>query len=199
MPRVVVTAVVLALLFSGCSPVTAAESQNLPSLKLSQPDCRLVQRTISAQEDGLFLRCATKLFRVYHPKNLYGFVSLHDANDALTFLRFFSSRRTFFLVDAGGIVEVADASTCGARCASGDFYSIRPELYTRALAAPTITMSEDSLEGRVFMVTRHVVALDQHIYRIVERVTERGDYSKTESTIVVPDASEIGIVHVGEH
>lgn len=190
--RPMLTLVVSVLLF-GCSSARAAGSHGLPPLSLADPDCRLSIRSISIQERAMFLRCNQREFRVYHPKNMYGFVAIRNSADALTFVRFFSSTRTYFLVDLAGMVEIRSAPD------NADFFFVRQQLFMENFGEPVLSEHDDALEGKIFIITRYVVALDQHIYRIVEHVTARGNYDLKEYVAVAAEAAKFGVVHIGEH
>jgi hypothetical protein len=87
----------------------AQSSANLPPLPNLSTDCSLEIRTISVSETALFLKCSGISFRVYHAKNLYGRLAIANREEALQFVRFFTSRRTFFLLGMNGDVEVRDS------------------------------------------------------------------------------------------
>jgi hypothetical protein len=75
-----------------------------------------------------------------------------------------------------------------------------PEIvFNRSFKNSTVSQFDDPLEGKVFMVTRYVVGIDQHIYRITERVTQHGNYDLRERVVVATDASKFGALHLGEN
>ena len=154
--------------------------------------CALAVSPISTVETGLFLVCGSEKFRLYHPKNLYGNVRIANRDEALHFARLFTSRRTFFLVNLDGRVEL-----CASRCPASDTVLIRqpPEWFFDA----RVDESNDPIEGKIFYIERHVVGLDQSIRRVRERISEYGNYDLRSETVMATDAAQFGIVHIGDH
>jgi hypothetical protein len=93
------------------------------------------------------------------------------------------------MVGLGGLVEV---------CLSDCHYGFQARRHLSSLSEPAVEEYDDAVEGRVFVITRYVVGIDQHVRRIKERVTDLGDYDLQDTTIVEADASKLGIVHVGQ-
>jgi hypothetical protein len=77
----------------------------LPPLPLKAP-CTWGVATIGMEERALFVSCGSSRFRVYHPKSMYGLILLQNDDEALQFVRFFSSRYTAAMAGLAGRVEV---------------------------------------------------------------------------------------------
>jgi len=182
----------LLLSFVFGSPFTNGRSQdNLPPLPGLAKGCALELRQISIAEEGIFLRCQRVRFRIYHPKNLYEHIVIENAAAALSFARFFSSRRTFSIIGMSGDVEL------GVSRQSMDDYVIQRG---SSLPGPIeVKQYDDAIEGRIYVITRYVVALDQGVYKLTERVTEQGNYDLIERTMIEKDAGKFGVIHIGKH
>jgi len=170
-----------------------ASPSNLPPAPRLADGCTFVVGTISVSEEGLFLRCGKTEFRIFHPKNLQGLVKISTGDEALRFVRFFTSRKTFFLVGLQGDVEVVPAG----QVSNSFFYSARKQ--SAALTPVAVEEFDDPTEGRVFIIQRTVVGMDQALYRLRERVAESGNYDLQARKLIERDASRLGIVHIGEH
>lgn len=178
--------------FLSCGQITAAPV--LPkSPKLSNGCTSFAVRTISPSEEGLFVHCGETDFRIYHPKNLQGHTLITSGEEALRFVRFFTSRQTFFLFGLSGDVEILPRDHSPDPCC----YSARKK--SSALATPEVQQFDDPLEGKVFLIVRNIIGLDQAVYQVRERVTEFGNYDRKARKLIVRDASQLGIVHIGEH
>ena len=174
-----------------CQQIAASPLPKVPIL--SRGCTSFAVRTISPAEEGLFVHCGNTDFRIYHPKNLQGLTEISNSEEALRFVRFFTSRQTFFLVGLGGDVEVLPAGQSADLCC---YSAQKPHA---GLAAAEIQRLENPVEGKVFVIRRNVVGLDQAIYQVRERVTEFGNYDQTRRDLILRDASKLGIVHIGEH
>jgi hypothetical protein len=187
---------VLLVLAIGCR-TAAGDTSDLPPLRLIEPACTFDPRTIGLSERALFLKCGSVSVRLYHPKNLIGLVHLGSEEAALQYVRFFTSTETFHFFGLHGFVEVLPSRT---KAVPGRlFYVVPDSVFNKHLSDVEVSSREDSLDGMVFTISRPVVALDNRIYRITERVTRGGNYDMIARSLVANDASLLGIAHLGNN
>jgi hypothetical protein len=120
--------------------------------------------------DFVQLECSDTTQRVRSPKDLEGHVSLREPEDALDYLRFFSSVDTTYLFE-DELLEISldPDGVCAWPCLSSERWK------QLGLEAPRIHVTHDGYE-----VTRHIVRpfpspTDVTAYRVIERVSRDGE------------------------
>jgi hypothetical protein len=164
----------LSALISGCSLSRGAIAEQVP---LGRPD-------------ALWLTCAGVKFVVVHPDNLVGKVNIRSPNEALQFVRLFTSLPTFASVRLGGCVELAD---------TGDrslLYVVESRIFSRYLKnAQVEQQGQQATKDLSFIIKRPVVCPDQKIYLWEEQVESDGMYFQLSKHVVVKSARNLGITH----
>jgi hypothetical protein len=193
--------VVVALFFSGVWSTSgvAVSASELPPLSSLVSGCAIESAPLGSQvpvgwADGLWLTCQGVRLLVVHPDNLLSKVKIKDGQQALEFVRFFSSVETFVSVHLGGCVEIVDTS-------SDDlFYRIEPTLFKRYFKRHAAEAQgggkNDSLS---FVVSRAVVCSDQAVYQLTEQVFPDGMYFQIDKKRILKRAGTVGVVHVAPH
>jgi hypothetical protein len=189
----------LAIVFAAARPSTPepATSVRLSSLK---PACSLVKRwvgAVPALPEGLWIACGSEAVLVVHPLNLLGHVDIASPEQALEFLRLFSSEETYSLFPCVSAVEVRSSSE-----SERDFNELSPEVFAkhfRPASARQIGGTRPSPEGggccggRQYEVRRTLLFPDGTVRERVEVVFQDGYTSKASEKIVIKRGSIIGL------
>lgn len=175
--------------------LAAAASLPMAMLReIVQPPCGISITSSSRDRQLIMINCGCGDVVVTSPRNLHGHVKIRSSADALRFVRFFTSLRTFELVDLDGFVDVVPAGT-----PSSEIFVV-PERYRGRAAniheaqVELINAGDDSV---VFEVTRCVVSIDGAIYEIREVVSQTGDYQLRSRRMLYRHSTAIGITHFG--
>lgn len=179
-------------LFMSC--LLALLTRDLPPMPVIA-SCAMHVEQVTRDERGLFVTCNERRFRVYHPKSMYGLVTIHSAADALAFVRFFSTRSTAPMAGLGAFVEVRALSDARAL----DFYYVKADVFAARFAEPSVTRYDAGVDGTNYRIERVVLYPDQRIFRITERVSSRGNYDLVDQVLVERDASSVGLRYSGLH
>jgi hypothetical protein len=128
---------------------------------------------------------------VASPHDLEGLVAIGSPEEALAYLRYFSSRSVLGVVKNSGVVEVVRESDP----LRPRFASVPDALYDQLAFAPTITQIDDKLSGMPqFEVSRTVVMADSNVYRLRELVTAHGGWEVL-GRDRLGDVTDFGIVY----
>lgn len=153
------------------------------------PSCRLERRwfgTVPMLAWSIWLRCGSVDMLIVHPWNLISKVRIGSADQALEFVRLFSSEDNFALVQLGGLLEVGEVNTW---CPT-----LRATLGPKRSVLPKVEAHEGSDDARYY-VTRLVVAYDQKVYEITETVRRDGFYNELKRATVMRDIRKLGCLH----
>jgi hypothetical protein len=129
-------------------------------------------------------------------------VHIETPEQALEYVRFFSSADNYMLYDLNGMVEVVPTTK-----PSESFNMIPETTFSRWKLAPAVarvirdqpcSVDLELVCGKEFLVTRTVVFPDQKVYKVTESVRERGLYSVVSKTLLIKDADKIGILYIGD-
>jgi hypothetical protein len=187
-----------------------AVATGIPTLTTLQKGCAIEREwlgLVPALPAGLWLRCGESGVLLAHPRNLIGKVNIETAEEALEFVRYFSSPDTYAFFELGGMVELV--SSRSARAAKGQRFNIvEHDLFERHLTSAVARFAGDlewTGEGesarvcrrcRSFEITRSVIFPDQRVYEITETVFQNGFYSLAEKRLIC-SGQEIGIYFIG--
>jgi len=186
---------VLALCLLGCMPMLAAKpaasfgETSVLHLSSLNPSCKLEKRwvgTVPVLTWGIWLQCNGVDMLVVHPWNLISKVRIDSADEALEFVRFFSSEETFASVQLGGLLEVGKVNEW---CPS-----LRAALDQTGSLLPKVEAHEGRGDARYY-VTRVVVAYDQKVYEITETLRKDGFYSELRRVTILEDVRKLGCLH----
>jgi hypothetical protein len=193
--------VLLVALFSLLSAQVglAADQSELPPLSSLVSGCAIEKAPLGpvvpvGRKDALWLTCQGVRLLIVHPDNLLTKVTIKTPEQALEFVRFFSSIPTFALLQGRGCVEITSQPT------GGMFYEVAPAEFKRRFKAPE-SEAQGAADGGAdgFIVSRPVVCGDQSVYQLTEQVSADGMYFELSRKRVLKRADVIGIVHVSEH
>lgn len=137
--------------------------------------------------------CGCGGVRIVTPASLIGHVSVKTAADAVAFVRFFSTGRSYRLFDTEGRVELMPVE-------SGtpvDFNDVDRRAFIDH-KLPFASAVESQIGEPGFLVTRTIVKSDQRVYELREFVGHRGDYKIVSETILLENAADIGVLHFGK-
>jgi hypothetical protein len=173
-----------------------ASAASLPTAMLRgivQPPCGIAITSSTHDRESITVNCGCGDVVVTSPQNLLGHVKIRSSADALAFVRFFTSLRTFELVDLDGFVDVVPAGT-----PSSEIFVV-PERYrgraTNIHQARVELISAD--DDVAFEITRCVVSIDGAVYEVREVVGRAGDYQLRSRRLLYRHSSMIGITHFG--
>lgn|SRR5579863_974105 len=168
------------------------------ALSTLDPGCLLqVAETATdpIRSEAVFLACKGNRTLVVSPENLYGKVRIQSAEQALEYVRLFTTPRTYRYFDLGGMVEVVE----GDPGPQADFNVVGKDIFAaklvKARAWVTTTWQGQKPE---FIVQRTVVFLDQSVCEVTEQVGVDGGYYLANKRVIFSDATKIGIVHLGD-
>lgn len=150
---------------------------------------------VPRRPEGVFLVCRSEHFLVLRPSNLYDHVRIRDSNEALEFVRFFTSPENYRLFDMDGFVEVTRAP--GKPVVELGFNEVDPLVFDRHFNQPVVKMNDDGALAR-FEIERHLVQPGNKVYLVRETVLENGYYSMQLIRLVIEDGSSIGLMHFGD-
>ena len=194
--------IILALLSLLAAPtgLEAEEQPELPPLSSLVSGCTIEKAALGplvpvGRKDGLWLNCQQMRVLIVHPDNLLTKVNIRTPQQALEFVRFFSSIRTFDLLHTRGCVEIMGEPS------SGLFYEVAPAAFKRRLrpAESDPQGSGDANAPADFVVSRTVVCADQGIYHLTAQLSASGMYFELSRKRLLKRADSIGIVHVSAH
>jgi hypothetical protein len=208
----------LALLALACAPPAAGRPAVRPDaggwtelpLTSLQPPCRIWKRWVGSSmllPWGAWLGCGGRPVLLTHPWNLLGKVDIRTSEQALEYVRFFSSGESYPLFQLEGLIEIRPETS------EQDWGQdiVKTLKLGEAFHAPKVReISEDTScvdeQGRehpcrrkVFYVNRIVLLFDQNVYEIEEEVRQDGFYSVPSKRRLIEDVSRFGILHQGPH
>jgi hypothetical protein len=171
------------------SPIPDPEPpQDLPLTSLQAP-CKLERRwfgTVPMLSWSIWLRCDAVELLVVHPWNLIGKVRVLSGEQALEFVRFFSSEGSYASLQMDGLLEVKSTNPwCPPLPAAlGQGVTVEPEVE-----------SHEGDDDARYYVRRYVVSYDQNVYRITEAVRRDGFYTEIHRSLVLGELSKLGCLH----
>ena len=170
---------------------------DLPPLSSLVPGCTLERAPLGplvpvGRQDGIWLTCQQVRMLVVHPDNLLGKVDIKTPEQALEFVRFFSSIVTFPVLHGRGCVEIMGESS------DGLFYRLDPAVFKRRFLAP-VSEATGSEKAKDFTISRVVVCADQGVYQLEEQLAPDGMSFETSRKRLLKSAGSLGIVHVSNH
>ena len=169
--------------------VGSAQQQSSSTLESALvPGCTVRFRsTLRVDEIRAWLDCGCGPVLITHPMNLLDRVRIKTPEQALSFVRLFSSRETFRYFSESNRVEVLPGEE------DGPFVLDRKK-FSR-VATPLKVEAHRGMGGRMFFrVTRTTVSLDDlALEEIVETVDEDGYYKLVSSRVLAEDATQLGM------
>ena len=144
---------------------------------------------------------------VTHPLNLIGKVTIRTSDQALEFLRLFSSGDTYAMFNLEGMLEIRP-ETAEEDWGQNVLKTIKlgrdykePSVEGHTQRVPCLGEEPDGGEcdSKVFSIKRLVVLYDQNVYEITESVREDGFYTEVARTVVVEDIERFGLMHQGPY
>ena len=153
--------------------------------------------------EGIWLKCGDREFLVLQPNNLLGHVHISTAEEALEYVRLFSSPDTFKCFAMDGMVEIVEGNPESPGAA---FNVVKPSIFKRHFRRARAVEADSHpckpgvafACGREFRITRVAVFSDQHIYEVVESVYESGFYGIISKRLLIKDATRVGVLHFGD-
>lgn len=186
MRRTNIMIMVFILLFFVIEPVVQArssEEEQLLPLSSLKPGCVLKMRWIGLIPDfaeGVWLWCGSVAFLVRNPLNLVNHVELKTPDEALEYVRFFSTFPSCDYFDLDKMVEVLPKHDKGELGLFELYEPIFLKHFRPASAKEILYYGPDRDEGccrgRQFHVTRTVLMSDGTIYEVEEYVCDDGFY-----------------------
>jgi hypothetical protein len=195
----------LALLFATSARAGESLVRTVPIPTLAS-GCSVTVKWVGlwqTRSEGAFLNCGGRDVLITSPSNLLGNVRMKTPDEALGFVRAFTSPETYQLFDLSGMVELLPGDTSATDAA---FNVVSPQRFKQFLKTADVTEVADhpcrpGLEfacGKEFRITRSVVFPDGRVYQVVESVYESGFYQLTARHILLRDATKIGVLHFGD-
>jgi hypothetical protein len=194
-----------ALLFSSCTLVGVPNGlpgqSRVPQLSFLDPRCSLRAQYVGfgSTREILIMRCGNAEFVVRDPNNFVGHVRITTTQEALEYLRFFSSPETYGLFELGGMVEIVPSKN------PEGFNEIDPATFNRYFKESSVKVydtkcrwSGDLECPRCFTVERPVVFLDERVLELTQEVCENGYTHTVGNVLVLQNAESIGILHFGD-
>jgi hypothetical protein len=141
---------------------------------------------------GAWLRCDEQSVLLTHPLNLVGHVNIQSEEEALEFVRLFSSRDTYFLFPYFGRVEVLPSKETGA-------YALEEQKFREIAKLPEVKrVGLSNGHQASFQIKRAVVLLsDVSLYETTEIVHENGLWECISNRLLYKDVSQLGIISLG--
>lgn len=154
---------------------------------------------------GAWLECGGESMLVTHPLNLLGKVNIRTPDQALEFVRLFSSGETYAMFDLEGMLEIRpetakeDWGQNVMKMFKLDKGYEKPsvEVHTQKVPCLGEEARGEECSSKVFSIKRLVVFYDQNIYQITESLREDGFYLEVDRKIVVEDIERFGLMHQG--
>jgi hypothetical protein len=158
------------------------------------PSCRL-SVIADQQVRNVAVDCGCGKFIIIKPDNLAGHVSIKSPADALAYVRFFTSPDSYRYFDVDSSVEVRPVPDERSRTS---FNAVPRKLFDAAGLSDAT--AKEFTYGDVFgyLVTRCVVRHDQRIYLVNEFVRPNGAYRVLSEHVLLNNAADIGILHIGD-
>ena len=187
-------------LFFTTNLVLDSEPTAFVHLSSLHPNCRLKIRPFDVWQvlpKALWLVCNSDDFLVIHPNNLIGHVEIATKDQALEYVRFFTSADSYRLFYLDGMVELMP----GHREHGRDFNLVDEKVYFKYFKH-NAEIKEGSSSGnglKEFYIQRTVIYLDQRVVRISEVVRQDGFYDVISEAILYENAGKLGIYHMGVH
>lgn len=176
------------LVVISAAPALHAQGLGAPPPLSSLPNgCRL---KLSDSEGGhpiLWLHCTACRFALLGLASLEGQVVVRTPEQALEFLRLFSSPNTWYLSSLEQMVEV----TVGAK-ADRPRFLVPVQQFAKCCVPATATVKVSPPGVRQFTVRRTIVERDFHVYAIEQIVEENGRVQLTEKTLLNQDGRLLG-------
>ncbi len=179
-----------------------ATELTLSSLK---DDCKVKNNWLGAIPDrpwGAWLNCGTTSILMTHPLNLLGKVDIQTPDQALEYVRFFTSANSFSFFRLNGMVEILP----GATNEESEFNTMETDEFKKHFQEASVKDispgnlrflpgdDEESVrQGKEYIVTRIVIFPDNRVYRIVETVLQDGWYNIVSKNLLFKDARKVGL------
>ena len=151
------------------------------------PGCRLAVRSSERPGPDVWLVCQNSRFLVLGRQNLEGQVIIKTPQQALEFVRLFTTPDTWYLSRMDQMVEV----TAGRRPEKERFV-VSEERFAACCVLPTVDTVRSLADGGEFTVRRTVVERDYRVFAIKEIVRERGSVTVSEKTLLNVDGRTLG-------
>jgi len=167
------------------SPTDLLEAPDLTSLR---GDCRLELRSGRKPWPMLWLACKRCSFVLLGRASLEGHVAIQTPEQALEFVRLFSTPNTWYLSRLERMVEV----TAGKEADRARFV-VSEERFSECCVPPTATLTGASTDDvKWFEVRRTVVEEDYRAFAITEAVDSDGNYTITDKKRLRVPGKELG-------
>lgn len=176
------------------------------SLSSLRPACRLERQWIGSVFDlpwGVWLRCDEgEPTLVTHPRNLLGKVQIESTDQALEFVRFFTSPYRHEMFDLDGSLEItASEDDWGQNILKllplkEKFHA--PRVTSRSGQGLCVGPAGDvsPCDRTEYSIERIVVQYDNNVYEVLETVTEDGFYTLCSQRLILEDLSQFGLLHL---
>ncbi len=156
---------------------------------------------------GAWLECGGRPVLLAHPWNLLGKVDIRTSEQALEYVRFFSSGETYQLFQLDGLIEIRpETSEDDWGQDLVQLLKLGTSFHPPKIRETTETVScfdergrESRCERKVFFVNRIVLLFDQNVYEIEEAVRQDGFYSVPSKRLLIKDVERFGIIHQGPY
>jgi hypothetical protein len=169
----------------GASGTSLLEVPKLTSLR---GDCKLELRSGRKPRPMLWLACKSCSFVLLGRASLEGHVRIQTPEQALEFVRLFSTPNTWYLSRLERMVEV----TAGKRPDRFRFV-VSERQFSECCIPPAATLAASSSSGvKWFEVRRTVVEEDYQVFAITEVVDSDGNYTITDKSPLSIPGKELG-------
>ncbi len=161
------------------------------NLSCLQPACHLERRWMGIVPTfpwGAWLVCGDSSMLVVHPWNLIDNVSVTNLEQALEYVRLFTSYHTFGMFHLNGALEV--------RSGDAEWLEVLAKSSSVARLFHDPEVAQSGLPGtREFRIRRIIVNYDQELMEVTELVRENGFYSIESQELILQDIRELGFIH----
>lgn len=164
-------------------------------------ECRIARSPVNrfgASQTAAVIDCGCYPHVITSPVSLEGLVDIRTGDNALEFVRVFSSIHTFDLFEMGGVVEIAGFGESN-YTEDGRFLiddEFKPT-FGRQFRPPTV-IEETQFGEKRFRIQRVVAGTDGKVYELDEYVSQAGVYRVLKRRLLLSAAAKIGILHFGD-
>jgi hypothetical protein len=174
----------------GLQPFVGAGLLDPPLLESLRSGCRLEQPKKGNPDRLLWLSCANCRFILLGRTSLQGQVKIRTPEQALEFVRLFTTASTWYLGRLERMVEV----TQGAKADPPSFVVPQAQFAKCCVATTVREAEESSPQYRWFVVQRTIVEEGSYnVYAITEIVGEDGRITTTERKLLGSGGRQLGV------
>jgi hypothetical protein len=192
-----------ACMYADSGAIRAYPSPLASTLSSLKPGCnfhRVYTGFLGGMSELLVLRCRGVDFTVSTPNNLIGHVEIATRDQALEYVRFFTTVDSQDLFDLGGLTEIVPGSGVG------EFYQVPPEVFAKYFKPVSVQESYESafcqmhlklLCGKSFDITRPMLDSEGRALELSEVIFHTGFRYVRQRTVVLEHAETIGLDFFG--